>query len=193
MHSNPNVTNEDYSGHFSVRIGTFLQSIREQQRSVSYCFGALGVAGGAFFGVICGIYAVLFGEARLRPWGLLHKAAKDSILHNLHALDPTNVPFISPLIVDGPNQRPVEERTRRLEERIEELEGILTDYFIDGSFITNLRKRRAATMSFTPSATLETTNIMTVAVNDGDDKPTKDLSSKVAGEDEIRMKIGKVE
>ncbi|CAG8492655.1 1702_t:CDS:2, partial [Ambispora leptoticha] len=175
LHLSQNITDEEYSGHFSVKVGTFSQDVREQQRTHTI-LGALGLAGGGF-GALCGIYVALFGEARLRPWGWMHHAAKASISQKLRALDPTNIPFVTSLVVTGRNINPVEERTRRLEERIDELEGILSDYFLDGRFLAKLQTRRAATMtSILADSTMDKAN-------------NEVVSDKVVGDDETRANI----
>ncbi|GBC09119.1 hypothetical protein RclHR1_08610006 [Rhizophagus clarus] len=121
LHPNDSFTD---TGHFSVAPSSFTHEVKSEKRSHTI-LGALGLAGGAF-GLVSGIFTLLFGQPRINPWGVVHRSEKLKTAYNA---DLQNFPFITPV---NPTQDPnvsIEQRVERLETRILELENVLTDVF----------------------------------------------------------------
>ncbi|CAG8613334.1 1229_t:CDS:2 [Ambispora leptoticha] len=136
--NNSNFTASTDTGHFGVSVGSFVHELKSEKRSHTV-LGSLGVAGGGF-GVICGIYILLFGEPKYKPWGLMHRMLNSEIPQI--GGDPDNIPLVSPVYSKNISRLTHEERTARLEDRIYELESLLTDYFIDASPLRKISEKR---------------------------------------------------
>ncbi|CAG8560123.1 10031_t:CDS:10 [Ambispora gerdemannii] len=134
--NNSNFTENTDTGHFSVAVGSFVHELKSEKRSHTV-LGSLGVAGGGF-GLICGIYILLFGEPKTKPWGLMHRMMKSEIAK---VGDPENTPLVTPVYSRNVAHLTHEERTTRLEDRIYDLESLLTDYFLDASPLRRAHKR----------------------------------------------------
>ncbi|RIB04207.1 hypothetical protein C2G38_2048629 [Gigaspora rosea] len=90
---------------------------------------ALGVLGGGF-GLLSGIYILLFGRPRNNPWGLMHFLMEPKIEGDGN-VDLLNMPFVSKADSLLDDQIPTERKVTRLENRILALEKILEDYVFD--------------------------------------------------------------
>ncbi|CAG8532572.1 8698_t:CDS:2 [Paraglomus occultum] len=128
------------TGVFSVQAESYFQQVQEQQRSKTI-LSALGLAGGAF-GAICGVYMVLFGQPRLKPWGALHYLVRKPT----KIQDPLNIPLVSP-VLSSQLTTTSEQRLSHLEGRLQELEGLLQDYFIDPSYLRNVKNKLSTSFS----------------------------------------------
>ncbi|CAG8505470.1 2506_t:CDS:2 [Ambispora leptoticha] len=137
LHPSPDFQFNETHGHFAVGVGSFVQDLQTEKRGHTI-LGALGVAGGAF-GAIGGIYIILFGQPRTKPWGLMHRVAKHEVARNA---DISNLPFVTPLIDPSQPYQSADQRVSRLENRFQELEVLLSDYFVDASPLKKLRHRR---------------------------------------------------
>ncbi|CAG8534056.1 4648_t:CDS:2 [Paraglomus brasilianum] len=122
------------TGVFSIQPQSFEQEVKEQQRSRTL-LSSLGLTGGAF-GVLFGLYTVLFGASRLKPWGIFHRTLikRTQISNQLQSL-----PLVSP-VQSSTLTLSSSERTMRLENRVQELEELLQDYFLDTSYLRKVGK-----------------------------------------------------
>lgn len=125
MHSNENVSAGNFHGHFNIAPGSFIHDIQTEKLSHTVLI-ALGVLGGGF-GLISGIYILLFGRPRNNPWGLMHFLMKPKIESDGN-VDLLNMPFVSKVDSLLGDQIPTERKVARLENRILALEKILEDY-----------------------------------------------------------------
>ncbi|KAF0477822.1 hypothetical protein F8M41_024196 [Gigaspora margarita] len=125
MHPNENVSAGNFHGHFNVAPGSFIHDIQTEKLSHTVLI-ALGVLGGGF-GLISGIYFLLFGRPRNNPWGLMHFLMKQKIETDSN-MDLLNMPFVSNVDSLHGDQIPTERKVARLENRILALEKILEDY-----------------------------------------------------------------
>ncbi|CAG8632245.1 7237_t:CDS:2, partial [Ambispora gerdemannii] len=133
LHVSPDFQNNATHGHFALSVGSFVKDLQTEKRGHTI-LGALGVAGGAFGG----IYVILFGQPRTKPWGLMHKVAKREVARNA---DVNNMPFVTPVIDPTLPYQTADQRVSRIENRFQELEVLLSDYFVDASPLTKLRVR----------------------------------------------------
>ncbi|CAG8627563.1 9513_t:CDS:2, partial [Paraglomus occultum] len=123
------------TGVFSVERpdDSSTQEVKEQQRTKTL-LSSLGIAGGAF-GVLLSLYRVLFGESRLKPWGIFHRTfiKQTQFSNRLQSL-----PLVSP--VQPPTlMLSSSERVMRLENRVQELEELLQECFFDTSYLKQVR------------------------------------------------------
>ncbi|KAG9305822.1 hypothetical protein G9A89_001111 [Geosiphon pyriformis] len=124
------------SGFFQVEMGSFTIEVQTQKR-VRTILGALGIAGGAF-GIIFTIYYILYGDRKSRPWGLMHRMMR---LNPRDSIQIHNVPLISPLYEASSQELTQEERIACVEDRIEGLEGLLSEYCFDTTQLKRLSER----------------------------------------------------
>ncbi|RIA86948.1 hypothetical protein C1645_855304 [Glomus cerebriforme] len=127
-----------YTGHFSIAPGSFTHEVKSEKRSHTI-FGSLGLAGGVF-GMVSGIYTLLFGNPRKNPWGIMHRAEKLKIPKDA---DLQNFPFIS--AINPTKNGSTEQRVEQLENRILELESILKDYVFNPSALERLVEKSLRT------------------------------------------------
>ncbi|CAG8612361.1 11522_t:CDS:2 [Ambispora gerdemannii] len=134
LHLNPNFTESTESGHFCVRPGSYLNRVQSEKR-VRTLLGVLGLAGGAF-SAVCTILILLFGDRKFRPLGIVHRVARSEVDEIVATND---LPLITSF---AKNQfLPDPERIVRCENRIQELEALLTNYFFDVTPLTYLRDK----------------------------------------------------
>ncbi|CAG8545817.1 14069_t:CDS:2 [Cetraspora pellucida] len=130
MHPNDNVSVGIFDGHFNVAPGSFIHDVQSEKLSHTVII-ALGVLGGGF-GLMSGIYILLFGQPRNNPWGLMHLIMKPKIESDGYRnIDLSNMPFVSKTNSIIEDHIPTEKKVIRLENRILALEKILEDYVIN--------------------------------------------------------------
>ncbi|CAG8532532.1 8696_t:CDS:2 [Paraglomus occultum] len=129
LEPNPTFSPTTNTGVFSIQPQFFEQEVKEQQRTKTL-LSSLGLAGGAF-GILFSLYTVLFGESRLKPWGIFHRTLikRTQISNQLQSL-----PLVSP-VQSSTLTLSSSERAMRLENRVQELEELLQDYFLDTSYL----------------------------------------------------------
>ncbi|CAG8550793.1 14107_t:CDS:2 [Ambispora leptoticha] len=133
LHPNPNFTETTDSGYIELKPGSFINRVSAEKR-LRTLIGTLGVAGGAF-SVICTIYFLLFGDRKFRPFGIMHRVTQSEIT-DFVTLD--NVPLITPFT----DEKSLEQgRIELCENRIQNLETLLSNYFFDVTALTYIRER----------------------------------------------------
>ncbi|RIB23223.1 hypothetical protein C2G38_2139864 [Gigaspora rosea] len=134
MHPNENVSAGNFHGRFNIAPGSFIHDIQSEKLLTFFLLIisshtvliALGVLGGGF-GLMSGVYILLFGRPRNNPWGLMHFLMKPKIESDGN-VDLLNMPFVSKADSLLGDQIPTERKVARLENRILALEKTLEDY-----------------------------------------------------------------
>ncbi|KAG9285129.1 hypothetical protein G9A89_008476 [Geosiphon pyriformis] len=125
-----------YSGYFQLEVDDFKFEVLTQKR-LKTILGSFGVAGGAF-SIIFTLYSFLYGDQKLKPWGLMHRIVK---LRVRDSAQMRNVPLISPFNEIASQELTQEEQMALVKDRIKELEGILSNYCFDTTPLERLSHR----------------------------------------------------
>ncbi|KAG9301076.1 hypothetical protein G9A89_012459, partial [Geosiphon pyriformis] len=89
-------------------------------------------------GIIFTLYSFLYGDQKLKPWGLMHRIVK---LRVRDSAQMRNVPLISPFNEIASQELTQEEQMALVKDRIKELEGILSNYCFDTTPLERLSHR----------------------------------------------------
>ncbi|RIA80955.1 hypothetical protein C1645_837806 [Glomus cerebriforme] len=123
--------------HFGFRPHSYFFKFEENH---GYNFTDLMSDLGGFYNAILGIFISFFGTQRLEPWGLAQKYIFSCIPCRKSFMSNLAKKFVSSAgipLAEKVNERPVESS---LEERVQILETLLKDYYLDDYYLKKIKK-----------------------------------------------------